>query len=175
MFLGFPGGSDRKEPACKAKDLSSIPGSRRSTGEGHGNPLQCSCLETPMDRGAWWATVHEVPESPTWLSIWAHKHTHTRCVWKFSRLLKSVVWYLLSTKNIPFRYLFCPIFTLFSFWYSITDRYGRQFVIFSHVSKICSCFSHFFSLCASLWVISIDPCLPQMYCLNLHKSNMQMV
>ena len=38
----------------------------------HGNPLQCSCLENPMDRGAWWATVHGVPKSQTWLSDWAH-------------------------------------------------------------------------------------------------------
>ena len=41
-------------------DLSSIPGSGRSPGGGNGNPLQCSCLENPMDRGAWWATVHGV-------------------------------------------------------------------------------------------------------------------
>ena len=81
MFLGFPGGSDGRESACKARDLSSIPGLGRSPGEGHSNPLQYSCLETPMDRGAWWAIVHEVTESSTWLSIWAHKHTHIQCVW----------------------------------------------------------------------------------------------
>ena len=45
------------------RDASSIPGLGRSPGEGHGNPLQYSCLENPMDRGAWWATVHEVTKS----------------------------------------------------------------------------------------------------------------
>ena len=49
-----------KESACNAGDLGSIPGSGRSPGEGHGNPLQDPCLENPMDRGAWWATVHRV-------------------------------------------------------------------------------------------------------------------
>ena len=52
---GLPGGSDGKEYACYVGDLGLIPGSRRSPGEGNGNPLQCSCLENSMDRGAWWA------------------------------------------------------------------------------------------------------------------------
>ena len=64
----FPGGSDGKEFACNAGDLSSIPESGRSPGEGSGYPFQCSCLENPMDRGAWWATVHVVVESQTWLN-----------------------------------------------------------------------------------------------------------
>ena len=46
-------------------DSSLIPGLGRSPGGGHGNALQCSCLENPMDRGAWWATVHGVPMSQT--------------------------------------------------------------------------------------------------------------
>ena len=45
------------------RDLGSMPGLGKSPGEGNGNPLQCSCLENPMDRGAWWATVHGVTES----------------------------------------------------------------------------------------------------------------
>ena len=63
--LGFPGGSDGKESACNAGDLGSIPGLGRSPGEGNGNPLQYPCLENPMDRGAWWATVHGVAKSDT--------------------------------------------------------------------------------------------------------------
>ena len=55
---GFPGGSDSKESACNTGDRGSIPGSRRSPGGGHGNPLQYSCLENSMNRGAWWVTVH---------------------------------------------------------------------------------------------------------------------
>ena len=50
--MGFPGGSEIKAFACNAGDLGSIPGSGRSPGEGNGNPLQYSCLENPMDRGA---------------------------------------------------------------------------------------------------------------------------
>ena len=66
--MGFPRSSGGKESACKAGDLGSIPGSRRFFGKGNGNPLQCSCLENPMDRRAWWATVHGVAKSQTWLS-----------------------------------------------------------------------------------------------------------
>ena len=51
--VGFPGGSDGQQSACSAGDPRSIPGSGRSPGGGHGNPLQCSCLDNPMDRGAW--------------------------------------------------------------------------------------------------------------------------
>ena len=65
---GFPGGSDVKESACNARDLGSIPGLGRSPGGGHGNPLCYSCLENPMDRGAWRATVHGVAKSQTQLS-----------------------------------------------------------------------------------------------------------
>ena len=57
-----------KESACNsgdAGDVGSFPGLGRSLGEGHGNPLQYSCLENPMDRGAQWATVHRVTESDT--------------------------------------------------------------------------------------------------------------
>ena len=57
---GFPGIQVGKESACSAGDLGSIPGSGRSPGEGNGNPLQYSCLENPMDRGAWRATDHGV-------------------------------------------------------------------------------------------------------------------
>ena len=54
-----------KETTCNAGDTGSIPGSGRSPGGGHSKPLQYSCLENPIDRGAWWATVHRVTESDT--------------------------------------------------------------------------------------------------------------
>ena len=54
-----------KESACTAGDVGSIPGWGRSPGEGNDNPLQYSCLENPMDKGAWWATVHGVTKSQT--------------------------------------------------------------------------------------------------------------
>ena len=61
--MGFPGSSAGKEPTLSAGDPSLIPGSGRSPGEGNGYPLQYSCLENSMDRGAWWATVHGVAKS----------------------------------------------------------------------------------------------------------------
>ena len=63
--IDFPGGSDGKASAYNAGDLGSIPGLGRSPGEENGNPFQCSCLENPMDRGAWWATIHGVAKSQT--------------------------------------------------------------------------------------------------------------
>ena len=67
-YLLLFGGSDGRESACSAGDLGSIPGSGRSPGGGDGNPLQYSCLENPMGRGAWQATVHGVTKSWTRLS-----------------------------------------------------------------------------------------------------------
>ena len=65
---GFSGVSEVKAPACSAGDLSLILGLGRSPGKGNGNPLQYSCLENPMDRGAWWAILHKVAKSWTRLS-----------------------------------------------------------------------------------------------------------
>ena len=62
---GFSGGSDGEESAYSVGDMGSIPWSRSFPGEGHGNPLQCSCLENPMDRGAWGSTVQRVAKSRT--------------------------------------------------------------------------------------------------------------
>ena len=67
-FLGFPGGSDSKESACNAGDPHLIHGLKRSPGEGTGYPLQYSCQENSMNRGAWQATVHGVAKSQTQLS-----------------------------------------------------------------------------------------------------------
>ena len=68
MLYDFPGGSDGKASAYNVGDPGSIPGLGRSPGEGNGNPLQDPCLENPMDRGAWLATVHGVTKSRTRLS-----------------------------------------------------------------------------------------------------------
>ena len=68
-------GSAGKESACHAGDTGDVvstPGSERSPEGGHGDPLQCSCLENPMDIVAWRATVHEVTTSLTWLGDWTH-------------------------------------------------------------------------------------------------------
>ena len=75
IFKDFPGGSIGKVSACNAGDPrlipgypSSIPGSGRSPGRGNGNPLQYACLENSRNRGSWWAKVHRVPKSWTWLN-----------------------------------------------------------------------------------------------------------
>ena len=65
-IVGFPSGSDSKQPACNAEDLGSVAGLGRSPGEGNGNPLQYSCLENFMDKKQ--ATVHRLLKSWTWLS-----------------------------------------------------------------------------------------------------------
>ena len=66
--MDFPGGPDGKKSACNRGDPSSSPGSGQSPGEGNGHPLLYSCLENPIDRVAWWVTVHEVTKSQTRLS-----------------------------------------------------------------------------------------------------------
>ena len=63
--MGFPGGSVVKNLPANAGDAGLIPGLGRCPGGANGNPLQCSCLENPMDGGAWWATVHGVAKSQT--------------------------------------------------------------------------------------------------------------
>ena len=64
-MVNFPGGSAVKKPTASAGDVGLIPGLGRSPGEGNGNPLWCSSLGNPMDKGVWWAIVHRVAKSPT--------------------------------------------------------------------------------------------------------------
>ena len=71
-FYEFPGGSDGKMSAYNAGDPGSIPGLGRYPGEGNGNPLQYSCLENSMDRGAWWAIVHGVAGTTEF--VYTHMH-----------------------------------------------------------------------------------------------------
>ena len=78
--LDFPGGSDSKASVYNAGDPGSIPGSGRSPGEGHGNPLQYSCLENPTDEGAQQATVHGVTKSWTRLSNFTFTFTVSVCL-----------------------------------------------------------------------------------------------
>ena len=63
MTEGFPGSLVVKIPLANARVAALSPGSGRSLGKGNGNPLQYSCLESSMNRGAWWATIHEVAEA----------------------------------------------------------------------------------------------------------------
>ena len=75
LMLGFPGSPVVKNLLANAGDACLIPGWRRSPGEGNGNPLQYSCLENVMDRGAWQATVHRAAKSQTQLSAHDFKAT----------------------------------------------------------------------------------------------------
>ena len=68
ILMDFPGGSDGKASVYNTGDPGSVPEWGRYPGEGNGNPLQYSCWENPMDREAWWATVHGVTKSQTGLS-----------------------------------------------------------------------------------------------------------
>ena len=92
---GFPGGSAGKETACNAGNPGFIPGSGRYPGQGHGNPLQYSCLRNPMYRGAWRSTVHEdkltnESDMAEWLTH-IHKQANMLCNYHpLTRFLKMV-------------------------------------------------------------------------------------
>ena len=73
-YLHIPGDSVVKNPSANAEDMGLVPGSGRSPRWGNGSSLQYSCLDNPMDRGAWWATVHGVTKSQTRLSNWTRTH-----------------------------------------------------------------------------------------------------
>ena len=77
LHCGMPGGASGKEPSCQCrrhKRHEFNPWVRKIPGGGHGNPLQYSGLENPMDRGAWWATVYRISKSRTWLQWLATTH-----------------------------------------------------------------------------------------------------
>ena len=91
VYESFSGASDGWDSAYNVGDLGLVPGLGRSPGEGHGNPLQYSCLENSMDRWAWQATVHGVTKSWIWLSNWhTHTHTHTQYMHLHKKTLKML-------------------------------------------------------------------------------------
>ena len=96
MWGGFPGGSNGKESAYNAGVPGSIPGSGRCPGEGNGNPLQYSCLENPMDRGAWWAS----PQSYKELDI-PEQLMLSQQIWRKERFTKKIE----RTNGILFAFL----------------------------------------------------------------------
>ena len=99
--MGFPVGSDGKESACNAGDLGSIPGLERSPGEGIGYSLQYPCLQTPMSREAWQATVHGVAESVTTEQLTLSLQAKERCgwIWLFLEALRRESDFLLLSAS----------------------------------------------------------------------------
>ena len=87
LITDFPGGSNGKASACNVGDQGSIPGMRRSSGEGNGNPLQYPCLENPRDRRAWYATVQGVAKSDTTKRL----STHMVKYWDFLFIFLVIV------------------------------------------------------------------------------------
>ena len=123
-FLDFPGGSDSKESACNAGDPGSVPGLGRSPGEGNGYPLQYTCLENSMDRGASQATIHGVTKNRKWLSI-SHFHFTFKgkgeCVWPVHGLLHGghPLYTLKGQHNSRMYFLGLPL-QLKSIWSAVT-------------------------------------------------------
>ena len=102
-ILGFPEGSDGKESAYNAGNPSLIPGSGRSSGGSHGNPPQYSCLENSINRGAWWATVHELTKSWTQLIlsyVLIHSHMHHMYAHTHTHILFKILFYYRLLQNI---------------------------------------------------------------------------
>ena len=128
-YHSFPCGSDNEEYACKTLDSGLIPETGRSPGEGNGNPLQYSCLENSMDRGAWWAAIHEVTNS--WIQLS-----------NFTSILSRVIWQMkLSFTNLPrvnqtVRIQIQICFTLKTCFYYISYLSVTSVQLLSHVQHL---------------------------------------
>ena len=127
--------SDNKEPTYNAGDLGLTPGSGRSAGEGHGNQLQYSCLENPMEREAWWATVHGVAKSWTRLSDF-HTHKHLRL---------PINWPISCLFLLDFFASLTLLTTLILFPFSLWHYFW-----FSSLFTVCSKYSPSTSLCLNI-------------------------
>ena len=127
-----PGGSVVNNLPANAGDAGSILGLGRVPEEGNGNPLQYSCLEIPMDRGAWWATVQGVAKSRTWLSHWAHTQTH-----RFKAL--CLRYYSLTTfSRVIRKFFFSEYFTLCSMMNIIRPRFQIWLHFYPYCPLLCS-------------------------------------
>ena len=107
----FPGDAVVKNPPANAGDtrnMGSIPGLGRSPGVGNGNPLQYSCVRNPMDRGAWWVTVHGVAESDMTEHTHTHTHTHTtqhkHCVGQTVAVIRLLL-FVMRQNCVPLKFI----------------------------------------------------------------------
>ena len=142
MQKGFSCGSDGKESACNEGDPGSISGLGKSPGEGTGNPLQCSCLEKSMNRGAWRATVHGIAESD--MTVWL---THCSKVWNLQVNLGTMI-----TVNV-----YCLFLML---WNSRLKKKEKSSVLSSKIQFLF--FISFQNSSWSLWNPLNKPLLTQM-------------
>ena len=154
----FPGDSDGKESTSNVGDLGSILGLGRSAGGGHGNPLQYSCLENPMDRGAWRAKVHEVTKSDTTEQLSTARSTAVSYLPKHTILFKYIRDCSQMWENTVYKVneLGCsiPIFSWFT-WFPSLPLTGPLFYSQSH---------HFPSIC---WLFTT--CQSPCWALFLHR------
>ena len=135
-FWGFPGGTSCKEPTyqCRrhGRDVGSISELGRSGG-GHGNPLQYSCLENPMDRGAWWATVHNIMTEATW-----HARTCTRALLSFLSITSFLeVQFFTECYFFPYSYFFFKINSISHSTFVLQEPFLLNRKLLSSIS-ICS-------------------------------------
>ena len=131
---GFLGGAIGKEPACwcwRHRVTGSIPGSGRSPRGGHGNPLQYSCLGNPMDRGAWWATVHSITKSWRWLNNMHACWNDCVFFFQFQKKISKIFfcWY-----GVPY------------WWFAYVEPslrpWGESSLIMVYEKGFCICFSN---------------------------------
>ena len=130
--VGSPDGASGKEPTYqwgRLRDSSSVPRWERYPGEGWGNPLWCSCLENPMDRGTWWATVHRVTKSGTWLK-WLSMHVQD-----------SSIFFLFTPVLLPRIVILIICLRLLGFVPQVTEA-----LIFYFFLR---------SLCTSFWIVYV--------------------
>ena len=106
--MGFPGGSVVKNPLASAGDVGLIPESGRSPGEGNGNPLQHSCLENPMDRGVWWATVHGVTKESDMTEQLNNNNSHASSPGNKKKCKKNGIFNCLIPYKVVSRISFVP-------------------------------------------------------------------
>ena len=162
FHMSFSGGSDSKESPYNVGDLGSIPGLGSFPGGGHGNPFQYSCLENPMDRGAWQATVNGIVRAG---HDWVTEHTHTLIHTTVFNLSSEIFLYISEfflciglTKKFMEKpkWTFGPSQYLY-FW----NSYGPDFGLIYHVLASYCCTTNYHSLNSSLKHI-LSHCLAQL-------------
>ena len=155
--LGFPRSSNGKESACHAGYPGLIPGSGRSPGEGNGNPLQYSCLENPMDRGVWQATVHGVAKKES--SVTEQLTLCNTCYllslwwWPFWPAwggYLAVVWLCISLTISDVEYLFMYLYVFGKMSDRVLIRSSAHFLIRLPVSLMLNCMH-------SLYILDMNP------------------